>query len=49
MNLSNNEYKLLYLVEGESEAALIKAIKNEHIYSGRVIIFNPWTKKARII
>lgn len=46
MNLSNNEYKLLYLVEGESEAALIKAIKNKYIYSGRVLVFNPWTKKA---
>ena len=48
MNLSNNEYKLLYLVEGESEVALIKAIKNEDIYFGRVLVFNPWTKKQEI-
>ena len=41
-----DDYNLLYLVEGECEAALVRAIKNEYIYSGRVIIFNPWTKRA---
>ena len=46
MSLTYKKDKLLYLVEGECEAALIRAIKNEYIYSGKVLVFNPWTKRA---
>lgn len=42
--------KVIYLVEGETEEALIKAlISNNTLEHGRVIIFNCWDGKAESI
>lgn len=44
MNLSS--YKLLYLVEGETEQAVINVLKGNYIYSGKVKVCNPVTKSC---